>query len=129
MNISRTAGIFLFASFLAMAVSVLCLASVQTNAMTDCSGSHGSPALCPFMSASVPAVFNAPVSAERMTIVLAFISALFAITLRFNKENIRLDKLLVRMRQSKTDDFQNYSGDSVIALISSGILHSRVFAF
>lgn len=128
-NFNKAAGIFILAAFSAMAVSVLCLASIQMNAMSDCSSSHGLPSICPFMSASVPAVFNIAFSAEQIVASLMLLSVLFAISIRFNKENTRIDKLLARVRQLKMDNLHNYSKDNVIALISNGILHSRVFSF
>ncbi len=128
-NIVKTAGIFILAAFSVMAVSVLCLASIQLNAMSDCSGSHGLPAICPFMSASVPVVFNASFPIEQIISALALMSVLFAVTIVLNKENARIDQLLARARQLKAGSFNNYSRDNIVSLISNGILHSRVFAF
>jgi hypothetical protein len=128
-NLRRATGMVLLVSFSIVAASVLCLASAQANIMDNCSNPSGGATTCPFMSASIPAVINISDSIKQLVVVLAFTAALVATGLFLYNAKDKFGKLLIRMRQLERQRFQGKPVNTVLYLISQGILHPRIFAF
>jgi len=121
----KIAAAFALATFLLVAVSVICLASGQPSLMTDCGGQMGGTAMCPFMSVSIPATIG---DSFGKGIVFAFILlAVFAVALAIHRNDPSEIMALQQCRHSHDNPPISFS-NSVLKLISKGILHSRVFS-
>ena len=127
MDFRKLAGIALLVVFSFVAASIICLASDQANTMDNCSRPGSGPSVCPFMSVSVPTVLTISGSMRQLTIMLAFAVSTVAIGLSLSNTDGKPNKLLVWMRQLVRQRLQGEPVDTVIALISRGVLHSRVF--
>ena len=119
-------GIAALAAFVFLAGSVVCLASGMPVAMTDCGNSMGGVAMCPFMSASVPAVMATSFWTE-IAIALATVVLLAAAAGTSTTDSRR--KFESRLREAyRLHGPPSSFLDSVIRLISQGVLHPRIFA-
>jgi hypothetical protein len=127
-SLRKILGILVFVAFALMAGSVVCLVTAQASVMGGCGGGMGAAAMCPFMSASVPAVTSATATMKTLGLVLALFFAVgFAI--KTSALNIYNGKIFAFARQRKGDLPIGQRSNVVLNLISEGVLHSRVFDF
>ncbi len=115
-------------AFALTAGSVVCFASGQASVMHDCGDGMQTAAACPFMSVSVPAIANITTAMK----VLGFVTMLILIMgfiFGLLTGNNRVKKYLIFAYERKRDAVIGWCSDIVLNLISSGILHSRVFGF
>jgi len=121
-------GIAVLSVFLLMAGSVVCLASSQASTMVNCGNNMGTGAICPFMSASVPAVASASSAMKVLALTTALVVLIgFAASHLAEDNDARKFHLFSRQRNSELP--LGVQSNVVLGLISDGILHSRVFRF
>ena len=122
----RWIGVAALAMFALMAGSVICFASGMPAAMADCGGQMSAAAVCPFMSVSVPAVTKAAPGNET---AMMFLVLVLAMAVGFGAILSRQDAAPQRPGAHQFQGPPLSFLDSVIRLISAGILHARVFAW
>ncbi len=125
-NIRRVMSLFIIVVLVLVAGSVVCFASGQPNIMMDCGNQMSGPAICRFMSVSLPAIIAVSVAGESALILI--LAAVFSIIVSFHKDNRRKIAALSRRWHSQSSPPASFL-NPVLRLISQGILHSRVFGF
>lgn len=119
-------GVFIFAAFVLVAGSVVCLASGEPALMSDCGNQMNGIAMCPFMSASLPIIAATSFKTE-ISVILAISLALVGIAAVLDNDR---RKTVAFSRYVHSDERPPISFlNSTLRLISQGILHSRVFGF
>lgn len=127
-GVKEAVGAFILVAFVFAAASVICFASGQPNAMADCGNQmDGAAALCPFMSASVPAAAAASFGKE-MALVPILLTVLIAFAAVY-ENNFREPMALARYRHSHELPPAVSFLNPTLKLISQGVLHSRVFGY
>lgn len=129
MDLRKSFGILILFAFIGMALSVVCLASLPMNAMDNCPNGGMGATLCPFMSASVPAIVNATPSVRTIAFALSLVFALFLVSGLFLKNRHYLAGVPTFIRRQREKGFSTNVFNVVLELISNGILHPRIFAF
>jgi hypothetical protein len=119
-------GSLVLAAFVLVAGSVICLASGQPGVMSDCGNQMSGAAMCPFMSASIPAV--AAASLGETAAVLLVLALVFVAVAAVREDSSREAIALSRYRHGPDLPPVSFL-NSTLKLISQGVLHSRVFSF
>ena len=132
MKVSEKAiGIVVLVAFTLMAGSVICFASGQANMMDTCGNGGVSGAMCPFMSVSVSAVANTS-PATRIFGLVAALLLVVGFVFKFSSENGYANKLVALSGDGvheRRDLAIGRRSDTILNLISDGVLHSRVFGY
>lgn len=122
----KIVGVFVLTTFAFVAGSVVCLASGQPSAMTDCGNQMNAAAMCPFMSVSIPTTTAASFGKTMSVILLLTLLVIAAIGVA--QTDRREVTTLSRYWHSPNRPPRSFL-DPALNLISQGILHSRAFGF
>ena len=128
MDTRKIFGVVVLIAFALTAVSVVCSATAQASVMGDCGNGMAPAAICPFMSASVPAVVGVSPIMKVLGLMMA-LGAAAIFMFGFSFANDRAKKLFISAYERKRDVVTGRRTDTVLNLISDGILHARVFNF
>jgi hypothetical protein len=122
----KTISGLVLAAFFLVTVSVICLASGQPSAMTDCGHQISAGMMCPFMSVSIPAIVTASLG-KAMVMILVLV--LMFIVVAVVNGNDHLERASLFRSRSGTGLPPVSFLNSTLKLISEGVLHPRVFSF
>lgn len=112
-------------AFVLFAGSVVCLASGQPTMMTDCGNQmNNTVAVCPYMSASIPAISSTTFSKELASLIVLVVLVL-TVMLYGVADRIALAKSYELRPQAPPISYLN----STLNLISRGVLHPRIYGF
>jgi len=127
MTIHRTIGSIALIAVSLLAAASLCHASMPMDAMHPCPLADTGSAVCPLASQSEDAV-TGPVSAVKTISYLIAVVILITGALGVHIGGRRLDRLIAYVRRLRREPAALPLTNPLIALISDGVLHARVFA-
>lgn len=127
-NMRKATGWLLLVALVVAAGAMICSARFQSGEMDGCGGTHGSPAVCPFLSGNMQAVLDSSSQIKQLVLALGGLLIILIWVSGLSRVQKKIEKMLSRFKRYYLEKFRDLKTNLITELISRGVLHSRAFA-